>query len=263
MKSRMSEQRSPLKQKPLRNPGQSLDERIHDLFIDRLLPPAVVAVFAVLLAGLEWWRRLSSSPPQPWILTIVAAASVVFATRTFYAIRGELRSLTLGRDGEKSVAQELEGRRKEGWQLLHDVPGSGFNVDHVLVTPHGIFAIETKTRRKPLDHDARVQFDGERVLVDGRESDRNPLTQARASRDWIRALLEEMTGIRFPVKAVVLFPGWFVETTGASGTSDVWVLNPKALTAFIEKETQVIKSEDVALAGSRLSIHMSSLASST
>jgi hypothetical protein len=253
----MSKKRSPLRQRPLRNPGQSIDEYMHDVLYDRALLPMIIALIVVVLAGLEWWRWLAASPPQPWILSVTAALSVAFAARRLLIVRRELRSLALGRDGEKSVAQQLEHQRRDGWQLLHDLPGSGFNGDHVLITTRGIFAIETKTYSKPLDHDAKVMYDGERVLVDGLEPDRDPLKQARASRDWIRTLLEETTGIKFPVRAVVLFPGWFVETRGPRGTVDVWVLNPKALSVFVEKEGEVITPEDVALVRSRLADHVS------
>jgi hypothetical protein len=40
----------------------------------------------------------------------------------------------------------------------------------------------------------------------------------------------------------------------------VWVLNPKGLPAFIEHEPVQLKSEDVALVSSRISIHMQAAA---
>ena len=45
----------------------------------------------------------------------------------------------------------LEDLRAQGYAVFHDIPGDGFNVDHALIGPAGIFAIETKTRAKPAD----------------------------------------------------------------------------------------------------------------
>jgi len=62
-----------------------------------------------------------------------------------------------------------------------DVVGDGFNVDHVLIGPAGVFTVETKTHSKPRG-DARVVFDGEAIQVAGMEPDRDPVVQARGRR---------------------------------------------------------------------------------
>jgi hypothetical protein len=59
-------------------------------------------------------------------------------------------------------------------------------------------------------------------------------------------LLEMTAGKKFPVRGVVVFPGWFVEQRAPRGS--VWVLEPKALPAFIEKEPALVAPSDVALA---------------
>lgn len=56
-------------------------------------------------------------------------------------------------------------------------------------------------------------------------------------------------------RCAVVFPGWFVENR-AKRPSDVWVLNPKGLPAFIEHEPVQSTSEDVALVSSRIIAHM-------
>jgi hypothetical protein len=125
----------------------------------------------------------------------------------------------------------------------------------VVIAPQGIFTIETKTRMKPKG-DFHVVFDGEKILVDGYEPDRNPIQQAQAQRRWLYNLLLETTGKKFPVKAAVVFPGWYVKKTNDAKKSDVWVLNHKGIPAFINKEPVVLNLEDIELAASRLVIHM-------
>jgi hypothetical protein len=68
--------------------------------------------------------------------------------------------------------------------------------------------------------------------------------------------LKRSTGKRFFVRGVVVFPGWFVEQRGPRG--DVWVLEPKALPAFIENAPAMIAPSDVELAAYHLSRYVRS-----
>ncbi|MFO1299604.1 MAG: hypothetical protein U1F17_04300 [Burkholderiaceae bacterium] len=76
--------------------------------------------------------------------------------------------------------------------------------------------------------------------------------QALAQARWLRDLLAETTGKRMPVRPVVLFPGWFVELRPGA-TREIWVLEPKALPAFLDNAPQLLSPEDVTLASTHLS----------
>lgn len=167
--------------------------------------------------------------------------------------RKRLRALKLGRDGEKAVGQFLDVLREDGYRVFHDVVGNGFNIDHVAIGKAGIFSIETKTFSKPPCKNARVEFDGSRILVAGHSLDRDPVVQAKAQAGWLKDVLKESTGRLFPVKPAILFPGWYVKS---SGKSDVWVLNPKALPAFLKKEPATLSEEDKRLAAYHLSRYL-------
>lgn len=255
-----SKKRSPLKQKALRSPGDSLHEERERIVMDRVLVWIMASVFLGLLAGMEWWRLLTQSPPQPVILTVLAAAVIAFTALRIHRVLPEIRALNLGLEGERAVGQLLESERQPEWRVFHDVPGKGFNVDHVLVAPQGIFAIETKTFSKPAKGKASVSYDGATVRVNGHVPHRDPIAQVAASRDWLRDLLLDMTGKRYQVRGVVLFPGWFVETPSGL-RPDVWVLNEKAFLKYVENERNCIEPEDVALAASRIALHVTATTS--
>jgi hypothetical protein len=85
----------------------------------------------------------------------------------------------------------------------------------------------------------------------------DPIEVTSAAR-WLAKRLEESTGKPFAVRGVVVFPGWFVEQR--SPTGHVWVLGPKALPAFIEKEPASILPADVVLAAFHLSRYVSEAA---
>ena len=244
--------RSPIKDKPLRNPGQSLDEQLDELVIDKISQPLIIALLLVVLAGLEWSRYYFPQKPSPILYTVGALAGVGYAAYQIWRVWPRLRALKLGRDGEKVVGQYLERLRETGYQVFHDVVGTGFNVDHVLIGPAGVFTIETKTFSKRPSSDAKVTFDGERLVVDGHEPDRDPVVQAKAQARWLRELLAESTGRKFAVRPVIVFPGWWVEQSKGS-TREVWVLEPKALPGFLAQEPEVLSPEDVKLASYHLS----------
>ena len=247
----MERSRSPLKDRPLRNPGQSVEEARRKLLEDKLEQPLLAAVFAALLAALEWWRYFTGRPPQPAAFTALAVCVAAFAAWRVARAVPQLRSLRAA-DGERAVGQFLEGLREQGYRVFHDLVGDGFNVDHALIGPAGVFTVETKAWSKPARGEARIRFDGERILRGDLEPDRDPVIQARAQSGWLRDLLSESTGRKFEVRPVVVFPGWFVEQTSAHPRG-IWVLNPKALPHFLEKEPRQLSEEDVKLASFHLS----------
>lgn len=251
--------RSPLKVPPLRNPGQSSDEALQDLFVDKFLPYFLFPPVFIAYALGEWWRWYRPYPPHPWLMSALALVSLVYSVYKVQKLRPKIRRLKLGRDGEKVVGQSLEELRTGGAIVLHDITSNGFNVDHVVISIKGIFVIETKTRSKPKGRDIKVVYDGEKLLIDGWALAPDPLKQVRANTAWIRELLMESTGKSFPARSVLLFPGWYVEKVGAHAQDRVWVLNPKALPAFIDNENTTLSLEDVKMATCHLSRYIRSL----
>ncbi|APV51647.1 hypothetical protein BWI17_19285 [Betaproteobacteria bacterium GR16-43] len=248
----MTEDRSPLKGRPLRYPGQSCEERRRTLFDEKLETPLFVAGAAIVLTLVEFMNMYWLRPPSPWVYLFIACVTIAFAAFRVHKYLPEIRNLKLAADGEKVVGQYLDRLRSEGYEILHDIPADGFNVDHLVIGPAGIFTIETKTWRKPRRGDARVHFDGKNLLVGGHVPQRDPVAQARAQASWVARELEESTGRSYRVRPVVLFPGWWVEAA-AGAQKDMWVLEPKALPGFLANEPRRLELEQIRMA----SYHMS------
>jgi hypothetical protein len=246
---------SPLKAPPLPLPGESLDIKLSGWRSDRLFEPLFVAASFCLLAYMEWLGYLTHAPRRPVLFSILAMASVLFAAWRISIIRKHIKRIKLGRDGERVVGQFLERLRNGGAQVFHDIPAQGFNLDHVVISPHGLYAIETKTFRKPRPKDV-VTVEGDTLLVAGYPPHRNPIEQVSSAAHWLECLLQQSTGKRYVVRGVVVFPGWFVEQRPPRGR--VWVLEPKALPAFIEREPATVDPADVALAAFHLSRYVMS-----
>jgi Nuclease-related domain len=243
--------RSPLKDKPLRTPGQSLDEQIHETTEDLFVPLGFAAVM-LLLTGFEWYRYFRPVAPSPVLYSVGAIGALLFASYRFFKTWIRLRALKLGRDGERAVGQFLDRFREKGYHVFHDIAGDGFNLDHVLIGPSGIFTIETKTHTKPFRGKSTIVFDGDRILLNGYAPDRDPVVQAKAQASWLRELLSESTGRKFDVWPMIVYPGWFVENKAPGGLS-VRVLNPKMLPGFLEHEPSRLSTEEIHLASFHLS----------
>ncbi|MBL8485201.1 MAG: NERD domain-containing protein, partial [Rhodocyclaceae bacterium] len=179
--------RTPLKSKPLRNPGQSLQQQREELITDKVLWPMMVAVMVIIVAGLEWFRFFHPLPPQPWVMTFIAVLGILYSVWTIKRNAPRIKALKLAEEGEKAVGQYLEKFREFGYQIFHDVMGDDFNVDHVLIGPAGVFTVETKTWKKPAKGSPRISFDGECLKADGIVPSRDPVVQAKAQASWLRA----------------------------------------------------------------------------
>jgi hypothetical protein len=245
--SKALEKRSPLKSAPLRNPGQSLDKEIDRLLNEDFLAYPMVTMVLIVVAMLEWLRWYIRLPPQPVIFTLLALSMILFSARKFVVTRRKVRQLKLARDGEKAVGQYLEDLREKGYRVLHDLVGDGFNVDHVLIGPAGVFTVETKTISKPAKGKTEIEYDSEQVTINGYKPDRDPLVQGKAQAHWLGGLLQETTGRRFDVRSMVLYPGWFVKLLTRAPRLDVLVLNPKSLPGFLEKSRAKLSLEDIKL----------------
>ncbi len=250
--SAAQETKSPIKAKPLRLPGQSCEERRQELFEKKLELPFLIAGASIALAAIELFRSYWNAPPNPRLYIGFAVIAIAFAALRFRKYRPEIRNLKLAAQGERAVGQFLDRLRSQGYDVFHDVPANGFNVDHVVVGPAGVFSIETKTWKKPNRGKAEVSFDGDLLLRNGMPGDRDPITQARAQASWLANEIEAGTGRRVRVRPVVLIPGWWIES-GERAHKEVWVLEPKAFPKFLEGQPQRLDSGDVHLVGYHLS----------
>lgn len=250
-KQAMNKTRSPLKERPLRNPGQSVREARVDIVFDKLMGPMMVALLFGAWAMLEWVRYYFPAKLAPWLVTVFAILALVYCLWQFRKYWPKVKQLQLAEDGEKAVGQFLDRLRESGYMVFHDVVGTGFNVDHVIIGPAGVFTVETKTWKKPVNGDAKITFDGEKLASNGFAPDRNPVVQAKAQARWLRDLLVESTGKSLSVWPVLLFPGWYVENT-REAWGEIWVLEPKALPKFLQNKGQRLAPEDASLASAHL-----------
>ena len=256
MRSDKSKAASPLKARPLRVPGQSIQEELDELIWSTTVGWYAVAAICVLLTVLEWTAFWMKAPRVPVLYTLLSLVVVPICIFKVTSALRKAKHLKLGRDGERAVGQFLDGLRASGARVFHDVPGEDFNIDHVVLSCHGIFVIETKTRSRRGKRDAVSILENGSLRIGSGPCDRGPVDQATAGARWLERLLSESTGKQFKVRSAIVFPGWLVEPMSQRWKSDAslpWVLEPKALPSFIENEPEQMKLTDVTLAAYHLS----------
>ena len=123
----------PLKDKPLRNPGQWLDEEIDRQVNDGFMPYFISVVLFWALTGMEALEKYRHLAPQPAIFGAIAIVATILAAIRFRKTYRLVQNLRQGRDRERAVGQYLERLRAHGAEVLHDIPGDGFNLDHVVM----------------------------------------------------------------------------------------------------------------------------------
>jgi hypothetical protein len=137
--------KSPIKARPLNNPGDSLDKRLQDVATDEILLYSLIALLFIIMALLEWWRWYVQVPPSPVFFTVCAVVASGYAAWKIRKALKKIKNIKLGLAGEKAVGQFLELLRENGAKVFHDVQGEKFNLDHVIIHPSGIYVVETKT----------------------------------------------------------------------------------------------------------------------
>jgi hypothetical protein len=234
----LGKERPPVSEKLLRPAGESLrkelerlDERVNDTLLWLFVGPALLTtVLLVQTPAL----KLSQSYVALGLMLIASVVAFAFLARRLVLLLNVRRDFRLGFAGERAVAEELNQLMLDGCRVFHDVPMEPYgNIDHVVLAPTGIYAIETKARRKrpaPAgQRDHEVVFDG-KLLNFPHYSDTKALGQAKHQADRLRMFLSKAIGEPVKVGAILTFPGWLVSSRVKS---EIKVLNPKGIRSAV------------------------------
>lgn len=167
-------------------------------------------------------------PLAIWVLTVVGAALTLIGLVRAYRQLNAIHRLRAERDGNVIVAQKLKQDLTFEHRLFHDLPagGEGF-IDHVLVGPDGVHAIDSRVL--PELAESRGAAEG-RVVVDGTSLSFPPGPSPRDTRyttaiarkaRWLRTRLATEAGEYTAVRPVLVLTGWQVETARQGTDVDV------------------------------------------
>jgi hypothetical protein len=199
------------------------DEKLllRQLFVIMLLVMAAGIAFGFSLGYFgSWWA---------WGFVAVEAGIFWYGKRLIDRLVASRRAWQAGADGEREVANALDSL-PDTYCVIHDVSTDYGNLDHVVVGPKGVFAIETKRWR------GNVASDGNGGLIlNGKPTEKNPIKALTGAIMGIKDRLTPLTRIEdIYIQGLVAFPISHLDarwgTTGAAHC-----LSPEKLGYYIEQ----------------------------
>ena len=223
-----------------RLPGQGLREKRDDLFDRSVNEPAMLMLVGWIVLVMEWLHVFGKVQPNIWLGVLFAAVSTVYAVCKIRVAKREISKYKRGEEGERIVAQAIEQDLVPlGYVAFHDIPlekdGRRFNIDHLLVGPNGIFAIETKYYTKPAKGSPEVKYDVKQILWNGATyRNRDEIAQTMNNAQSARTLISELTGMNVFVHPVLCAVGWCAKSSDLYG-NPVLLTMEKTLKGTIPK----------------------------
>jgi len=237
-----SGKRPPFKEQLLRSPGEGLRREIADINDDFAGYMMSASTFPLLLYCIYTIGIAKVPAVLFWVVGGGVTLLLIWKVMTLVERR---RLLRIGLAGEMATGEELNRLMLDGYHIYHDFPGDRFNIDHILVGPSGVFAVETKARSKESREnrmtEAKVTYDGERLRFPSWVTS-EPIDQAKAQAAWLSKWLSSAVGD--PVKAtpIVAIPGWYIDRKTPDG---VPVLNPKEVRGYLIAKNEAVLSESM------------------
>lgn len=158
--------------------------------------------------------------------------------------RRSTKSWATGATGEEQLGAALERKASDRLRVLHDrrIPGSRANIDHIVVTPAGVWVIDPK---RYVDQRPVLRVEGgvvrprtERLFVGGRN--RTPLVEGVEKQ---LGVLREVVGSDVPLRGVLCFieASWPV-FGGDFRIREIDVVWPRRLHAILDEEGPLVES---------------------
>jgi len=107
---------------------------------------------------------------RSWLAVAALAPEIVLLLLGKHFLAGlekDMESWKKGEDGEAAVARELEKELPKTYHVINDINTGFGNLDHVVVGPTGVFAVETKNWKGNVTSDGRGE-----LLLNGKPTHR-------------------------------------------------------------------------------------------
>lgn len=236
--------------------GESLEWRIQELsgkIYESLISPTVVLVATIYF----WMIVLGFLKVNTFAAVFMTSLLVICSIRSFFKIRGihkQIRHCQKGLDGERFVGSNLEKLSSNKTFIFHDIvcekQNNGktvkFNIDHVVVSTKGIFAIDAKNWTLPDREYNQADFtfkDNELIDSTG-EVKKDLMNKIESQGEWLEGKINEWIGNRISVYRVGIMIGAFVNNANKD-FSKYWIINDSAFASLFDKEREKIPMQDV------------------
>jgi hypothetical protein len=171
-----------------------------------------------------------------WFFALAIAAGVLgFLIKKLFDYIKQRENWRLGFNAERAVGEQLNQLMSEGCRVFHDFPlAENWNIDHIIVAPTGVFAVETRAKRKGAASETlqahEVVYDGNSLQYPFQTETYDLLRtreQALRLENFLNPQLKESI---VSVQPVLTLPGWSVISRALG---EVIVLNPRFMESAI------------------------------
>jgi hypothetical protein len=176
----------------------------------KLVVWTLVLAFAPAYTVLSYARL--RTPAAFWVVTILGGIVTVLGLLNAYRQIRAIHRLSIELEGKRAVAQRLDDVLSVEFHMFHDLPVGEGCIDHVVVGPTGIFAVETRTCselfRDHTDAEYSVTVEGNKLCFsNGSEFAERPyLPDAHRKAKRLQVWLAVETGELVRVQPVVVLP---------------------------------------------------------
>lgn len=257
------QRRSPLYGKQLGHvPGQQLLGRVRD-HQEEVIIGLYLMLLALPVMFMVWATQSIDWAEVRWGFgeTFFAIGWLAFFGYGFWQYQRHYRQHAQASDGllaERVTGMQLNRLLAQGCTVMHDLPAEGFNIDHVVIAPRGVYAVETKSFRKPKgagEERHRVGFDGKALRFPDFINTDAP-AQAIRQAQWLAREIRSATGTACPVTAALALPGWYiVQDESVWRTAAVKVFSPMGEGSnFMAKGAEVLTGAERAMVSKALAL---------
>lgn len=186
-------------------------------------------------------------------MTIVLLIISVRAARKYLVIKKDIYRCRKGLEGERFVGNMVSKLSSDSNFVFHDIAckyGSDEktwrNIDHVIVSTKGIFAIDTKNWAL-LDREynqADYIFDNALLVNSAGELQDGVIEEVDQEAVFLENKIKEWLGVQYPVKRVCIMIGAYIKYA-KKDFSKYWIFSENGFVSFFENEHECIPMNDV------------------
>lgn len=206
--------------------GRYAKSKEESLFIKFFVVFMLMAIGVGIATGLgfahlgSWWA---------WFFIILEFVIFVGGLRFVDKFMDKRKAWQDGATGEREVAKALDAL-PDSYCIVHDISTEYGNLDHIVVCPKGIFAIETKRWRGTVSSDGNGG-----LLLNEKPAPKNPVKSLTGTIMRLKERIEPLTQMEISfIQGVIVFPISFINAKwGETGTAHC--MAPERLEYYFDK----------------------------
>lgn len=177
-----------------------------------------------------------------WALVVVELGLLWYGKRLFARLDACRKAWSSGAEGEREVADAL-AKLPDCYCVIHDISTNYGNLDHVVVGPKGVFAIETKRWKGSVSADGNGG-----LLLNGKQPSKDPVKSLTGAIMRIKERLIPLTQISDAyIQGLIAFPISYLDAKWGS-TGSAHCLVPDKIESYLEhwyNPKRTLSSEEV------------------